>query len=84
MTNSKQIAGLIGPTLIALGVTETVNLHISATNITPVIYLNGTILFVVGLAIVRARNQRRPTSRPGRRLKVRRPPQLPLVRRQRS
>ncbi len=56
MTNSKQIAGLIGPTLIALGVAETLNLHIWATNISSVIYLNDTILFVVGLAIVRAHN----------------------------
>ncbi|MBZ5514411.1 MAG: hypothetical protein LAN62_06140 [Acidobacteriia bacterium] len=47
---------MIGPTLIALGVTETLNLHIWATNIAPVIYVNGTILFVVGLAIVRAHN----------------------------
>ena len=54
MNNSKMLAGLIGPTLIALGVTEALNLRIWATNIPPVIYLNGTILFVAGLAIVRA------------------------------
>ena len=56
MTNSKRIAGLIGPTLMALTVSETLNPHIWATNIAPVTYLNGTLLFVAGLSIVRAHN----------------------------
>lgn len=57
MTNSKQIAGLIGPTIIALTLSEAMNYHIWATNNAPVIYLNGTILFVAGLSIVRAHNR---------------------------
>jgi cation transport ATPase len=57
MTNSKHIAGLIGPTLIALTISEAMNLHIWATNIAPVTYLNGLLLFVAGLSIVRAHNR---------------------------
>ena len=56
MTNSKQIAGLVGPTLIAVTLSEAMNLHIFANNIAPVVYLNGTLLFVAGLSIVRAHN----------------------------
>ncbi len=41
MTNSKQIAGLIGPTIIgiALTISEAMNLQIWANNIAPVTYL---------------------------------------------
>lgn len=56
MTNSKHIAGLVGPTIIALTISEAINAHIWANNIAPVIYLNGSILFVAGLSIVRAHN----------------------------
>jgi hypothetical protein len=57
MTNSKQIAKLIGPTLIALTISEAMNLHIWASNIAPVTYLNGTLLFIAGLSIVRVHNR---------------------------
>lgn len=57
MANSKQLAGLIGPTLIAVTLSEAMNLHIWANNIAPVTYLNGTLLFVAGLSIVRAHNR---------------------------
>jgi hypothetical protein len=50
------IAGLIGPTAMALTLSEAMNYHIWAINIPPVTYLNGTILFVVGLSIIRAHN----------------------------
>ncbi len=56
MTNSKSIAGLVGPTLVAITVSEWINLQIFATNIAPLTYLNDTLLFVGGLAIVRAHN----------------------------
>ena len=56
MTDSKQLAGLIGPTMVALGVTEAMNMDVFANQIAPVVYLNGAILFVAGLAIVRAHN----------------------------
>lgn len=55
-TNSKNIAGLIGPSLLVITISETINAHIWATNIAPVIHLNGGLLFVAGLAIVRAHN----------------------------
>ena len=56
MTSSKQLAGLIGPTLIVITISETINVHIWAANIAPAIYLNGVLLFVAGLSIVRAHN----------------------------
>lgn len=56
MTNSKQIAGLIGPALIALTIPEAINAHIWAAQTAPVVYLNGGLLFVAGLSIVRAHN----------------------------
>ncbi len=60
MTNSRRIAGLLGPTLIALSVSEALNLHLLTADIGPnlvhVVYLNGTLLFVAGLSIVRVHN----------------------------
>lgn len=60
MANSKRLAGLIGPTLIAISVTEAINLRLLTASIgpshAPLVYLNGTLLFVAGLAIVRAHN----------------------------
>jgi len=56
MTNSKKLAGLIGPSIIAVTLSEALNLHIWRYNIAPVTYLNGTILFIAGLSIVRAHN----------------------------
>jgi hypothetical protein len=55
--NSRQLAGVIGPTLVALGITEALNVHIFDNQIAQVVYLNGTILFVAGLALVRAHNR---------------------------
>lgn len=57
MTDARQLAGVVGPTLVALGATEALNMHIFANQIAPVVYLNGAILFVAGLAIVRAHNR---------------------------
>lgn len=56
MTNSRLIAGLMGPTLIAITVSEALNLHIWANNIPPVTYLNGMILFLAGFLVVRFHN----------------------------
>jgi cation transport ATPase len=55
MTNSRRLAGLLGPTLIAVAVSEWMNLPLMLSNPAPVvlIYLNGTLLFVAGLSIVR-------------------------------
>ena len=56
MTDPRQLAGLIGPTMVAIGVTEAMNIDTFANQTAPVVYLNGAILFVAGLAIVRAHN----------------------------
>ena len=54
---SRDLAGLIGPVVVVLAITETINFHIWDTNIPAVTYLNGSILLVAGLAIVRAHNR---------------------------
>ena len=56
MANSKQLAGLIGPTLIVIAVSEALNLRIWATNVAALTYSNGILLFVAGLSIVRTHN----------------------------
>jgi hypothetical protein len=60
VTDSKRIAGLLGPTLLAISITEWMNLDVFTAAIGPAfgphVYLNGTLLFVAGLAIVRAHN----------------------------
>ena len=56
MANSKSIAGLIGPAVVATTISETVNIHIWAANTAAGVHFNGTVLFVTGLAIVRAHN----------------------------
>lgn len=59
MTDSRRIAGLLGPTLIVMAMSEAMNLRIMADKPPPVgvVYLNGTLLFVAGLAIVRDHNR---------------------------
>jgi 1,4-dihydroxy-2-naphthoate octaprenyltransferase len=58
MQNSKQIAGLIGPAMVAMLVSEfpLVQPHLYDAQIPPVVYLSGVLMFVGGLAIVRAHN----------------------------
>ena len=42
--------------MVAIGATEASNMDIFSIQTAPVVYLNGTMLFVAGLAIVRAHN----------------------------
>jgi uncharacterized YccA/Bax inhibitor family protein len=56
MMNSKEISKLAGPTMSVMIISELINFHIWATNIPPVTYLNGMILFVAGLSILRIHN----------------------------
>ena len=58
MPNSKGIAGLVGPTMIAMLVSEfpLVQPHLYDAQIPPVVYLSGVLMFVAGLAIVRTHN----------------------------
>jgi len=56
--NSKRIAGLVGPTIVVMTASEfpLVQPHLYDTQIPPVVYLSGVLMFVGGLAIVRAHN----------------------------
>jgi len=57
--DSRRIAGLVGPTIVAMVVSEfpLVQPHLYDAQIPPVVYLSGTLMFVGGLAIVRAHNR---------------------------
>ncbi len=58
MSNSKQIAGLLGPSMVAMLVSEfpLVQPRLYDAQIPPVVYLSGVLMFVGGLAIVRSHN----------------------------
>jgi hypothetical protein len=55
---TKQIAGLLGPTLMVMTASEfpLVQPHLYDQQIPPVVYLSGLLMFVAGLAIVRSHN----------------------------
>jgi di/tricarboxylate transporter len=59
MDNSKQIAGLVGPTtiVVVLGEYPLVQPHLYDQQIPPVAYVSGVLLFVAGLAILRIHNK---------------------------
>jgi hypothetical protein len=54
---AKRIAGLVGPALIAITTSEVVNLDFVEEQYRFYSYANGTVVFVAGLAIVRAHNR---------------------------
>ena len=56
MDNSKRIAALVGPTIVAMVSAELplVQPHLYDAQIPPVVYLSGVLMFLGGLAIVRA------------------------------
>ena len=56
MSSSRQIAGLVGPTIVAVVASEfpLVQPHLYDAQIPPVVYLTGVLMFVGGLAVVRA------------------------------
>lgn len=58
MANSKPIAAIVGPTMVAMIASEfpLVQPHLYDAQIPPVVYLSGVLMFVGGLAIVRAHN----------------------------
>lgn len=56
MADSRHIAGLAGPTLMVMTTSEALNLDIWAGVSPTLVYLNGLMLFVAGLAIVRTHN----------------------------
>jgi hypothetical protein len=51
MPDSKRIAGLVGPTMVAMLVSEfpLVQPHLYDAQIPPVVYLSGVLMFVAGL-----------------------------------
>ena len=57
IASSRDIAALSGPVLVAVTASEIVNPHVWDSIITPVTYQSGLLLFVAGLAIVRAHNR---------------------------
>ena len=59
MTDPKRIAGLVGPTIVAMTASEfpLVQPHLYDAQIPPVVYLSGVLMFVAGLAVVRAHNR---------------------------
>ncbi|GAB3643645.1 hypothetical protein [Spirosoma arcticum] len=56
METSKNIAGLIGPILMVLSVSEFLNFRIWTKVEATVVYLNGLLLFTGGLALIRSHN----------------------------
>lgn len=56
MADSRHIAGLAGPTLVAMTTSEALNLDIWAGVSPTLVYLNGLMLFVAGVSIVRTHN----------------------------
>jgi hypothetical protein len=58
MPSSKRLASLVGPTIVAMIVSEfpLVQPHLYDAQIPPLVYLSGILMFMAGLAIVRAHN----------------------------
>src|SRR5262245_21315454 len=60
MPNSAHIGRLLGPALIGITITEWMNLDVFAaaagTTFAAHVYLNGTLIFIAGLALVRSHN----------------------------
>ncbi|MEM1187330.1 MAG: hypothetical protein AAGI72_02320 [Pseudomonadota bacterium] len=59
MTESKSLAGVMGPLLIAMIATESplVNPGLYDTQIPPVVYLSGTLMFLGGFCVIRVHNK---------------------------
>lgn len=58
MAHSKQIAAILGPTMVVMLAAESplVQPRLYDAQIPPVVYLSGVLMFVGGLAIIRAHN----------------------------
>ena len=58
MKKSKSIAGIVGPTLIVMVLSELKiwNPMLYDTQIVPVVYLSGVLLFIAGISIVSSHN----------------------------
>ena len=58
MPNPRPIAKLLGPSIVAVTLSETefVNPHLYDQQIPPVVYLSGCLFFIAGMSIVRVHN----------------------------
>jgi len=56
MTNSKRLAGIIGPTLIVLSISEALTSDIWSNVTATQTYLAGALWFIAGLSIIRTHN----------------------------
>lgn len=54
MEVSRRIARIVGPVLVVLALTEGFNIEVFAGNPAQVVFLNGTLLFAAGVAILQA------------------------------
>lgn len=54
MDTARRIARIAGPVLVVLAITEGANIDVFAGNPPPLVYLNGTVLLVAGVAILQA------------------------------
>ena len=59
MSDSKNVAAILGPAIVAMVVSEfpLVQPHLYDTQIPPVVYLSGTLMFIGGLVVVRVHNR---------------------------
>ncbi len=57
---SRNIGAVLGPTLIVVTLSEWINFGIWSENLPALTYLNGMILFVAGMAIIRFHSRWRP------------------------
>jgi hypothetical protein len=55
-TSSHRFARLLGPAIFTISSAEALNAHIWATSNAPTVFLNGSLIFVSGLAIVQNHN----------------------------
>jgi uncharacterized membrane protein len=56
MINSRQLAQIIGPTLSVMTISEMINLSVWESNTPGITFLNGALLFVGGISIIRVHN----------------------------
>lgn len=56
LNTSKNIASVLGPVLIAVNISEVIHFDIWTESYPPLVYLNGVILFAVGVALLQFHN----------------------------
>lgn len=57
LSTTHRIARIAGPAALVIAITEARNMHIFAAQTAPVVYLNGTLLFIGGIAILQAHHR---------------------------